>query len=409
MNKKLLLTIGLIIYLIIAFVTEIFYRNKLYDKSVDYIEKIDQDGFFKYFYFFWSYIFLFGSMSIGIIITFILYPINIFYSYLSIQLFFFCIMSLLKSLYSNPRPYWDIYVKNQGINQNKFLPYPTECEGEFGNPSGHALLATNLLILWDLFLNSNYFKIQGKKQKAFLKYLFLALSISCILCIIYSRVHRQVHSFNQILFGIILGIGVYLVICQILEINKTEPKIYMENLNKFKFIVIPIFIILFGISLTLGLTRHNEDEDKYKKILKLYCDLDDENEMFGRTTALLSTTIFVVIGGYIGLLFLNYRIKKNYSNKENLFYYWNKGSKLATLKVAFFTALLPSIPFTPIIFIKNYVLKIVIWSLIFFCFGFCLFGIAFYYACVLFKKEEIGKENLHLIYNYDNEIEQQKE
>ena len=302
-----------------------------------------------------------------------------------------------------------LYVKNQGINQNKFLPNPTECDGEFGNPSGHALLATNLLILWDLFLNSNYFKIQGKKQKAFLKYLSLALSISCILCIIYSRVHRQVHSFNQILFGTILGIGVYLVICQILEINKTEPKIYMENLNKFKFIVIPIFIILFGISLTLGLTRHNDNEDKYKKILKLYCDLDDENEMFGRTTALLSTTIFVVIGGYIGLLFLNYRIKKNYSNKENLFYYWNKGSKLATLKVAFFTALLPSIPFIPIIFIKNYVLKIVIWSLIFFCFGFCMFGFAFYYACVLFKKEEIGKENLHLIYNYDNEIEQQKE
>ena len=87
------------------------------------------------------------------------------------------------------------------------------------------------------------------------------------------------------------------------EINKTEPKIYMENLNKFKFIVIPIFIILFGISLTLGLTRHNDNEDKYKKILKLYCDLDDENEMFGRITALLSTTIFVVIGGYIGFYF----------------------------------------------------------------------------------------------------------
>ena len=84
MNKKLILTIGLIIYLIIAFVTEIFYRSKLYDKSVDYIEKLSQDGFFKYFYFFWSYIFAFGTMLIGMIIIFIFYPINIFYSYLSI-------------------------------------------------------------------------------------------------------------------------------------------------------------------------------------------------------------------------------------------------------------------------------------------------------------------------------------
>ena len=60
MNKKLIITIGLIIYLIIAFVTEIFYRNKLYDKSVDYIEKIDQDGFFKYFYFF-GHIYLYSA------------------------------------------------------------------------------------------------------------------------------------------------------------------------------------------------------------------------------------------------------------------------------------------------------------------------------------------------------------
>ena len=405
MNKKLILTIGLIIYLIIAFVTEIFYRNKLYDKSVDYIEKIKQDGFFKFFYFFWSYIFAFGTMLIGLIITLFCYPINIFYSHLSIRFFFTFIMSILKSLYSSPRPYWDIYVKKQEGSPNKFLSDPTECDGEFGNPSGHAILATNLLILWDLFLNSNYFKSLSKQQKILIKYSSLILSILCIICIIYSRVHRQVHSFNQILFGTILGVAGYFTFCQILEINKIEPKIFMENIIKFKFIVIPIFIILFGISLTLGLTRHNEDEDEYKKILKLYCDIDNEDKMFGRNTALLSTMIFAVIGGYIGLLFLNYQIKKNYSNNENLFYNWNKGSKLATLEVTLFTGLLSVIFFIPMIFINNYVAKIVIWSLIFFCFGFCMFGFGFYYGCVLFKKKEIEKENLFLIYNYDNDLE----
>ena len=48
MNKKQIFILCLIIYLIIVFVTEIFYRNKLYDKSVEYIENIKQDGFFHY-------------------------------------------------------------------------------------------------------------------------------------------------------------------------------------------------------------------------------------------------------------------------------------------------------------------------------------------------------------------------
>ena len=46
MNKiKIILIVCLIIYLITAFGTEILYRNKLYEISVDYIEKIKQEGF----------------------------------------------------------------------------------------------------------------------------------------------------------------------------------------------------------------------------------------------------------------------------------------------------------------------------------------------------------------------------
>ena len=122
MNKKLIFIICLIIYLIAAFVTEKFYRNKLYEKSIEYIEKIKQNGFFHYFYFFWSMIFLYVMMAVGILLTFIFYPINIFYCHLSVEIFFIFIMCILKSLYSNSRPYWDIYASRQGNETTKFLP-----------------------------------------------------------------------------------------------------------------------------------------------------------------------------------------------------------------------------------------------------------------------------------------------
>ena len=52
MTRKTIFLILLIIYLIIIFSVEFAYRNVLYEKSVEYIEKIDQGGFLKYFYFF---------------------------------------------------------------------------------------------------------------------------------------------------------------------------------------------------------------------------------------------------------------------------------------------------------------------------------------------------------------------
>ena len=78
MKKKAVQIICLIVYLIIIFMTEIFYREPLYELSVEYIEKIKQEGFPFYFNYFWSMIFLYGMMFVGTIITLFFYPIHIF-------------------------------------------------------------------------------------------------------------------------------------------------------------------------------------------------------------------------------------------------------------------------------------------------------------------------------------------
>ena len=169
MDKRTILIICSIVYFIIIFSTEILYRQKLYDFSVEYIENIKQNVFFDYFNYFWSIIMPACIVIAGLTISFLYFPINVAFSQLSIQLSLGFIMYSLKSIYCQSRPFWDIYLKKEEEKPETRLPDPIECENGFGNPSGHALSSTYLLCLWDLLLNSQFFnKMEGKKKNILL-------------------------------------------------------------------------------------------------------------------------------------------------------------------------------------------------------------------------------------------------
>ena len=393
MKKRLILIICLITYFIIVFGTEYFYRDKLYKLSLDYIKTINQKGFFNYFYFFWSVIYQFFLLAIGLTIPLLFFPIHTGFTYISIITTLTFSMTLLKSLYSQSRPFWDIYLENR--NETSF-PEPTECDSGYGNPSGHALSSTFILFLWDLFLCSHFFsKI---KKKNIIKFLTLFLSIISIIFVCYSRINRQVHSFNQIIFGSLLGIGFYFMFCHILNINKISKDDFMINLDKAKFIIIPLCVILYSISITLGLTIHNDKEKEYESILMQFCNYE-QPQFFGKQGALHSSIIFSVIGGYIGLLFLKYKIQKDHPNDSDIFYNWNQGSKCATLKIILFSFVLPYLLLAVTLFVPfdYYILKLVLLSLTYLIAGFLSFGLCFYYGCYLLKKEEMSQDNNLLI------------
>ena len=404
MEKKKIYIIILIIYLIIVFGSEMLYRNKVYDESVDIIEDIKQEGFFHRFSYFYSVIFLYGVIGIGFLISFLFYPITYSFCFLSVLFILTFIMSILKSLYSEQRPFWDIYLNNQGNSTEKILPDPTECDGEFGNPSGHSLLTSVFLILWHQFINSKYCKKLEPKKSTIIKCISLIISIICMASVAYSRINRQIHSINQVIFGLTLGFAVFFTFCYILELNIQSYEELIDNMQKYKFIVNIIFFTLFIISIILGLTRHNDKEDEYKKILKLYCDLSEE-ESFAKITLYTSILIFIVIGGYFGLLFLDNKISKNHLNDRDQFFNWNKNGKLTTLQIFFLTFL--SIFFFIINFFipfKYYALKMIISLITYFLFGFFFFGVCFYYGCILFiirKKEKI--DEISLLRNDENE------
>ena len=85
--------------------------------------------------------------------------------------------------------------------------------------------------------------------------------------VVYSRIHRQMHSFNQIIHGTVIGLAFWFTFCYIFEYNKMNLTDFILFLEKWKFIIIPIVLILYGISLIFGLTLHNDKEEEYKKIL----------------------------------------------------------------------------------------------------------------------------------------------
>ena len=292
MSRKIIYLFGLFIYLILIFSIEIAYRNPLYDKSVEYIEKLNQSGFFYYFHSFWSIIYLMGMIFIGFLIVLFYYPINIFFCHFSILLFSIFVMCIFKSLYASPRPYWDIFLKWE--SENKSLPKPTECDGEFGNPSGHAFLNMYSLYLWHLFINSKFVENSQEKTKKIAKILTLILTIFFMIFVVYSRVHRQVHSFNQIIHGTLMSFPIFVWCCYIFEYHKIDTHDFILLINRNKFIIIPLLLVLFIISLIFGLTIHNDKEKEYARILKIICKYE-ENDSFGKNTAFTSSLIIKII------------------------------------------------------------------------------------------------------------------
>lgn len=406
MNQKQKFIIYFIIFLVIVFITEIFYRKPLYKLSVKYIKTIKQIGFFHNFYSFWAIFFIRITNYSGIIITILFYPINIFFCHSSIIIILRFLNGLLKSLYVQERPFWDIF---KNYPQDIFLNpsgKPTECITGFGNPSGHAMSSTYLLFLWHLIVNSSLFQKIEVKKRNIIKYITLGVSILFIIFVLYSRINRQVHSFNQIIFGTLIGVSIFIFLCYIVDINKISSEKFIEILEKYKYYVIPIFILLFFLSIIFKLTIRNGNEGDYSIILAKYCSKNQNpEEIFSKSNPYISSNIFTVIGGYLGLLFLKKEIKKNYPFKEERFYNWNKGGKMQTFKILICNFLLSYIHLyipTP----KNYSFNLIFNLIMNFLVGFLAFGFYFYYACDIFVTENvIDKQLLLLSEEYEKENE----
>lgn len=183
---------------------EFLYRDKLFDWSVEKIVSLhkrnsDTDDMIYKLSILISWL---PRFQVTFVVTLLIY--NYAYtpkviSVLSATYFGQCLNSLLKLIYNNPRPQW----VDDKIHSFK-------CDPAYGNPSGHSMETTSLfLTLWDVSINHNNL-FEGNLLP--LKYILLSLIIILIFLISMSRFVLGVHTLNQIIYGNILGLMVFLFI-----------------------------------------------------------------------------------------------------------------------------------------------------------------------------------------------------
>ena len=201
--------VGLFIFIhVMIFYSIPFLEQFLYDYSIDHIKYIKDiktpfsDSVMQVFSIlgigeFWFFLMVFfwgfqwkneNSFESRYFMTFMLisYDISIFF------------MFVYKTYFHASRPYFDdIALADTNLVES--------CSGEFGNPSGHAIVSAQCGLALYFYFTNYKFEEYFEKNKA-LKYFIGFIVISSIFVLMYSRVYSGRHTFDQVLLGFILGL-----------------------------------------------------------------------------------------------------------------------------------------------------------------------------------------------------------
>lgn len=272
MSNKITELAFLFLFLIFVFISETFYRDPLFNFSVEYLKIFHKDKTDKNFIMISSEIL--GEIGYvpgyGLIIFLAYNFLNIYKSSMLIFILCNCTLTtgILKMIYMSPRPYF----------MDKEI-LAMSLEKGWGNPSGHSLTAVCFFLsFWKILFQDKYLK-----QKNKLKNVSFIAALILIGLIAYSRFLIGAHSLNQILFGILLGFSIFYFYFFILDIDTERAEqflsfIDLNNKNKFLFSCskkIPNYVILIVLNvifLSLAIFLYylnigSEHETHYKNII----------------------------------------------------------------------------------------------------------------------------------------------
>ena len=299
---KLIITL---VFLILFIIAEIFFRNPLFNKSVELIEEFQlKTG--KNFEYFMKTISNFAyAIFIFIIINYFTLPLSKQYIYIFTCILSFYIDNILKIIYRNPRPFFE----NKDIRK--------ECDGGFGNPSGHAMLSSCSYLCF-LQLICEEFNLNF-----ILKIILFILVILIVILIGISRIFLGVHSINQIIYGYAIGFVCYFIVFHVFYLQRKSAKLFFNEFRmKIKNLIISIiliilisFLFIFGYSLNYN---------KYYEYSIFDCELKKERK-FLNDGIFLGLIIVCLFGFYYGFVLISYFSEK-YKNKEEYFNYFIRNS-----------------------------------------------------------------------------------
>ena len=299
-NKTINIFILILLPLII--ISERFYREPLFNYSLIF-EKNVQNSTSENTFIFFRFITVAGCdyfIAISLIIIFLGFSfIQTFVYFFGITLSLY-IQSLMKIIYGNSRPFMEKQELFKGI-----------CDGGFGNPSGHALISFFIyLILIHYIMNHKFFN-----EKIILKILLISILITLLLLVVFSRIILGIHSINQIIFGSLLGIWIFLILIYSFKFDKMSMIIYRKLYQRKKYIFSISFLLFLSLLTPIILCytfNHHLDYVDLKNKLNNNCKNVKKFRRFNYE-GLFGCLIMVSFTGiYYGQLLFWYYLDKNY-------------------------------------------------------------------------------------------------
>ncbi len=307
--------VGVSTYFILVIGIEPIYRDYLYIESIKIISELQRNHFIngKEIVTLISHLGTIQCFLPFLIFIYIFYPINKTFLILSLIIHSSYWDNLLKMIYGNPRPFWD----DTNI-------YPS-CNGGFGNPSGHSFSSTAVFLGLPLvIIDIKRFKERNIIYSILVYFIFITIMI----LVIFSRVFLGAHSINQVLYGGLLGIGLYFIHCHLFNLVNPKPKFFFQLFkNKLLHIFFLIFYSGMLVAVVMVYFKCDNYSLKYTTFLTLNCQNKANYRLFNPDGLFNALSIFALIGGHLGLIFLVHYIDKYYPTKYQEVYEWDWNRK----------------------------------------------------------------------------------
>ena len=314
-NNTLIKFIILLLFVIASVVGELFYRQPLFDESIDFELKWRQNawGFTKTSY---NIITNLGGeygLILYLIIIYFFFPLTKSFCFMIGVIACTYLDNIMKLWYHDPRPFWE----ESKLHSN--------CDGGFGNPSGHSFISTfTYLGVYKLLSQT---KIVSKNI-----WVEMTLFVFCVLMIIgivLSRVILGMHSLDQVFYGCSLGLAVYFLLFHILYMQNMKVETFTKlftSVQNLILITAIFFISLLSLLLSYLLIDFTAVTDKYKESLSTSCPQyfdDKQYRRFQNDGFFGGLTLFCLMGAYYGQYFLWYKMHSQYGeNRDELINKW---------------------------------------------------------------------------------------
>ena len=379
--KYKIIIVSLYFTLIIA--TERIYYDLLFKESLEVIPKFQKAS--PKSYGFWKFMaHLGGKPVLGAIyvILFLFIPLNKVFIMFFLLILTGFIDHLSKILYRQERPLW----------MNDEIDVHSEHACGYGNPSGHALSSSCLyLSFWYMIsdLLNNCFRSKTKLYYA-IKYIIFSVCLIIVFLIMTCRLYLGVHSLNQIIYGFLIGVGLFLLFLPIFKTYHNTPSEFLNQQYKLRFLTLGFIaagIITYYISY---FCRKNVEGVTERTNWKKMCFDQKWSKLLIEASFMGSESIFIILGTFVGLYFVKIKIDKDYPNKEDAIFNWQEskfGLRLLRLLFLILGFAPVGILFLLSLFNISYIVFYIVTPILFFLGGFLTFGPCFFYGYKCISKK----------------------